>query len=73
MSVLHPNAVLKYFATCVCVKGFIMDLWSERQFITESTNLVEHFVSVYCYGILFIPVIEGIKCFIDWLSHSFFT
>ena len=41
-----------------------MDLRVDCQFMTVSVNMVEHFLTV-CYGILFIAVIEGSKCFID--------
>jgi hypothetical protein len=66
MSVLYPDAILKYFWTRVCAEGFIVDLRVDCQFMTVSVNMVEHFLTV-CYGILFIAVIEGSKCFIDWL------
>jgi len=40
-----------------------MDLPVDHQFMTASTDMVEHLC--VCHDILFVPVAEGSKCFID--------
>jgi len=40
VSVLYPDAIVKYFSTHVCAKGFIMDLQVDHQFMTASNNMV---------------------------------